>query len=108
MLLQWAKAWSSVDFERYAGFYDVSFSNDRFKTRADWLAFRKPRIVGKSSIRVELSEVEVQLKKSSQGPIRAKAGFSQRYEYGRLRLNVRKEMDLVYRGNQWFIQSEGN
>ena len=108
MLLQWAKAWSSVDFERYAGFYDVSFSNDRFKTRADWLAFRKPRIVGKSSIRVELSEVEVQLKKSSQGPIRAKAGFSQRYESGRLRLNVRKEMDLVYRGNQWFIQSEGN
>ena len=108
MLLQWAKAWSSVDFERYAGFYDVSFSNDRFKTRADWLAFRKPRIVGKSSIRVELSEVEVQLKKSSQGPTRAKAGFSQRYESGRLRLNVRKEMDLVYRGNQWFIQSEGN
>ena len=108
MLMQWAKAWSSVDFERYAGFYDVSFSNDRFKTRADWLAFRKPRIVGKSSIRVELSEVEVQLKKSSQGPTRAKAGFSQRYESGRLRLNVRKEMDLVYRGNQWFIQSEGN
>lgn len=108
MLMQWAKAWSSVDFERYAGFYDVSFSNDRFKTRADWLAFRKPRIVGKSSIRVELSEVEVQLRKSSQGPTRAKAGFSQRYESGRLRLNVRKEMDLVYRGNQWFIQSEGN
>ena len=106
--MQWAKAWSSVDFERYAVFYDVSFSNDRFKTRADWLAFRKPRIVGKSSIRVELSEVEVQLKKSSQGPTRAKAGFSQRYESGRLRLNVRKEMDLVYRGNQWFIQSEGN
>ncbi len=108
MLMQWAKAWSSVDFERYAGFYDVSFSNDRFKTRADWLAFRKPRIVGKSSIRVELSEVEVQLKKPSQGPTRAKVRFSQRYESGRLRLNVRKEMDLVYRGNQWFIQSEGN
>ncbi|MDA1187368.1 MAG: tetratricopeptide repeat protein [Proteobacteria bacterium] len=108
MLMQWAKAWSSVDFERYAGFYDVSFSNDRFKTRADWLAFRKPRIVGKSSIRVELSEVEVRLRKSSQGPTRANARFSQRYESGRLRLNVRKEMDLVYRGNQWFIQSEGN
>ncbi|MEY3943481.1 MAG: hypothetical protein RLZZ133_1171 [Pseudomonadota bacterium] len=108
MLMQWAKAWSSVDFERYAGFYDVSFSNDRFTTRADWLAFRKPRIVGKSSIRVELSEVDVQLKKSSQGLTRAKARFSQRYESGRLRLNARKEMDLVYRGNQWFIQSEGN
>jgi hypothetical protein len=108
MLMQWAKAWSSVDFERYAGFYDVSFANDRFKTRADWLAFRKPRVVGKSSIRVELSEIEVQMKKSNQGLTRAKALFSQRYESGRLRLNVRKEMDLVYRGNQWFIQSEGN
>ena len=108
MLMQWAKAWSSVDFERYAGFYDVSFSNDRFTTRADWLAFRKPRVVGKSSIRVELSEVEVQLKKSSQGLTRAKARFSQRYESGRLRLIARKEMDLIYRGNQWFIQSEGN
>lgn len=108
MLIQWAKAWSSVDFERYAGFYDVSFANDRFKTRADWLAFRKPRVVGKSSIRVELSGIEVQLKKSNQGLTRAKARFSQRYESGRLRLNVRKEMDLVYRGNQWFIQSEGN
>ena len=108
MLIQWAKAWSSVDFERYAGFYDVSFANDRFKTRADWLAFRKPRVVGKSSIRVELSGIEVQLKKSNQGLTRAKARFSQRYESGRLRLNARKEMDLVYRGNQWFIQSEGN
>ena len=108
MLMRWAKAWSSVDFERYAGFYDVSFANDRFKTRADWLAFRKPRVVGKSSIRVELSEIEVQMKKSNQGLTRAKALFSQRYESGRLRLNVRKEMDLVYRGNQWFIQSEGN
>ena len=108
MLMQWAKAWSSVDFERYAGFYDVSFANDRFKTRADWLAFRKPRVVGKSSIRVELSEIEVQMKKSNQGLTRAKALFTQRYESGRLRLNVRKEMDLVYRGNQWFIQSEGN
>jgi hypothetical protein len=108
MLAQWAKAWSSVDFERYAGFYDVSFSNDRFKTRADWLAFRKPRIVGKSSIRVELSNIEVQVTKSNQGLTRAKARFSQRYESGRLRLNARKEMDLVYRGNQWFIQSEGN
>lgn len=108
MLTQWARAWSAVDFERYAGFYDVSFSNDRFKTRADWLAFRKPRIVGKSSIRVELSDIEVQVTKSNQGLTRAKARFSQRYESGRLRLNARKEMDLVYRGNQWFIQSEGN
>ena len=108
MLTQWARAWSSVDFERYAGFYDVSFSNDRFKTRADWLAFRKPRIVGKSSIRVELSDIEVQVTRSNQGLTRAKARFSQRYESGRLRLNARKEMDLVYRGNQWFIQSEGN
>jgi len=106
MLTQWARAWSSVDFERYASFYDVSFSNDRFKTRADWLAFRKPRIVGKSSIRVELSDIEVQVTKSNQGLTRAKARFSQRYESGRLRLNARKEMDLVYRGNQWFIQSE--
>jgi hypothetical protein len=108
MLTQWARAWSSVDFERYASFYDVSFSNDRFKTRADWLAFRKPRIVGKSSIRVELSDIEVQVTKSNQGLTRAKARFSQRYESGRLRLNARKEMDLVYRGNQWFIQSEGS
>jgi hypothetical protein len=108
MLTQWARAWSAVDFERYAGFYDVSFSNDRFKTRADWLAFRKPRIVGKSSIRVELSDIEVQVTKSNQGLTRAKARFSQRYESGRLRLNARKEMDLVYRGNQWFIQSEGS
>ncbi|MFZ8912491.1 MAG: L,D-transpeptidase Cds6 family protein, partial [Burkholderiaceae bacterium] len=108
MLTQWARAWSSVDFERYASFYDVSFSNDRFMTRADWLAFRKPRIVGKSSIRVELSDIEVQVTKSNQGLTRAKARFSQRYESGRLRLNARKEMDLVYRGNQWFIQSEGS
>lgn len=108
MLTQWAKAWSSVDFERYASFYDTSFSNDRFRTRADWLAFRKPRVVGKSSIRVELSDIEVQVMKPKQGLVRARARFSQRYESGRLRLNTRKEMDLVYRGNQWFIQSEGN
>jgi hypothetical protein len=107
-LLQWAKAWSNVDFNRYAGFYDVSFSNDRFKTRAEWLAFRKPRIVGKSSIRVDLSDIEVQILKSGQGQTRARARFSQRYESGRLRLNATKEMDLIYRGNQWFIESEGN
>jgi hypothetical protein len=103
-LQAWAKAWSSMDFDGYAGFYAESYKTDQHGSRAEWLNFRKPRIINKSRIVVEVSQVNVQL----QGNTKATVRFLQRYEAGSLRLSSRKSQTWVLEDQEWRIQSESN
>jgi len=103
-LQAWAKAWSSMDFDGYAGFYAESYKTDQHGSRAEWLNFRKPRIVNKSRIVVEVSQVNIQL----QGNTKATVRFLQRYEAGSLKLSSRKSQTWVLEDQEWRIQSESN
>jgi hypothetical protein len=103
-LAAWAKAWAKMDFDGYAAFYAESFQTSKHESRAAWLEFRKPRIVNKPSILVEVSQVAIQV----QGPSKATVKFLQRYEAGTLKLASRKSQDWVLEGTEWRIQSESN
>jgi hypothetical protein len=100
----WAKSWSSMNFEAYADFYAEAFKTSTHPSRSAWLAFRKPRIVNKPRILVEVSQVRVEL----QGPEKATVRFLQRYEAGSLKLSSRKSQTWVLEGQEWRIQSESN
>lgn len=104
ILAQWARAWSQKDFQQYADFYSGSFKTAQFPSKQVWLEHRKPRIVGKSKIVVELDAIKVDFLSDH----RAQATFSQRYESGNLKLNTRKKVLLVFEDKTWRIQSEGN
>ncbi|MEY2776978.1 MAG: hypothetical protein RLY30_1076 [Pseudomonadota bacterium] len=103
-LQAWAKAWATTDFDAYARFYAESFKTTKHDSRAEWLEFRKPRIVNKPRIVVEVSQVSVQMQGSSKAQVR----FMQRYEAGKLKLSSRKSQDWVLEGSEWRIQSESN
>lgn len=104
ILKQWAKAWASKDFQQYADFYSSGFKTAQFASKQVWLDYRRPRIVGKGNIVVELDGIRVEFISEH----RARASFNQRYESGSLRLNTRKNVALVFEDNTWRIQSEGN
>ena len=104
ILTQWARAWAQKDFQRYADFYSGSFKTAQFPSKQLWLEHRRPRIIGKSKIVVELDAIKVEFLSDH----RAQATFSQRYESGSLKLTTRKRVLLVFEDKTWRIQSEGN
>lgn len=101
---QWAEAWSAKDFQKYSDAYSESFKNSQFSSKKSWLDFRRPRIIGKASITVELEAVKVDFISKD----KVRASFNQRYESGNLKLNTRKNVVMVLENSQWRIQSEGN
>ena len=104
LLRAWAKAWENKDFDRYASFYSAGFSIPSHPTLKSWLEFRKPRIVGKKQIVLELSNISVTRKSDSTAEVR----FDQRYESGSLKVRSRKTQIWVSEGGSWKIQAEQN
>jgi hypothetical protein len=104
ILKHWAKSWAQKDFQKYADFYSAAFKTSQFPSKQVWLDHRRPRIIGKSKILVELDAIKVEFLSDH----RAQATFSQRYESGSLKLNTRKKVLLVFEDKTWRIQSEGN
>lgn len=98
----WAAAWASKDFDRYAAFYAQSYRTDEHPSLDQWLRFRKPRIVNKGRIRVEVSNIDV----SARNDGGFEVVYSQRYESGSLKVSSRKRQVWVVESGQWRIQAE--
>jgi tetratricopeptide (TPR) repeat protein len=103
-LMAWAQAWSRKDFNAYSNFYSESFSIPAHKTRAAWLAFRKPRILGKKEIVVEVSDISITPRSAKEVEVR----YNQRYESGSLRVRSRKTQVWVMEDGAWKIRAEQN
>lgn len=99
---QWASAWSSKDFEAYAGMYGEQFKTGTFRSKASWLKFRKPRVMSRSAIEVTVRDVQVELGE----PGVAKVSFIQNYVSGSLKLETFKTMNMVQEAGEWRIVSE--
>ncbi len=103
-LMAWAQAWSRKDFNAYSSFYSESFSIPAHKTRAAWLASRKPRIVGKKEIVVEVSDISISPRSAKEVEVR----YNQRYESGSLKVRSRKTQVWVMEDGAWKIRAEQN
>ncbi len=96
----WAAAWASQSLPRYFAAY-----SDQFKplkgSLAAWKAERSARIQDKGFIKVDISDLKVQINGN-----RATATFRQRYTADNYQSNDRKTLELQREGDKWLITRE--
>jgi tetratricopeptide (TPR) repeat protein len=97
----WAKAWSSRNMQGYLGSYAPNFTPAGGQSRSSWEADRKARIVPRSRIEVDVSDLDVTVKGD-----RATARFLQAYSSDTFNVTSRKTLEMVRSGNRWLIVSE--
>ena len=97
----WAAAWAAKDMKAYLGAYDKDFDPPGRQTRAAWEKEREARIVGKSKIAVQVSDITVSVSGN-----KATARFRQAYSADALNVTSRKTLDLVQNGGRWAIVRE--
>ena len=97
----WAEAWSSRNMTAYLGAYAPTFAPAGGQTRSAWEADRRARIVPRSRIEVDVSDLSVEVKGD-----RATARFLQAYSSDTLNVSSRKTLELVRRGSRWLIVRE--
>lgn len=100
-VLAWAKAWSSRNMDTYLGAYAPAFVPGGGQNRKAWEADRKARIVPRSRIGVEVSDVLIEVKGE-----RATARFLQAYSSDNLNVSSRKTLELVQTSGRWLIVRE--
>ena len=103
-VLSWATAWSNRAFDEYANFYSNSFLTKDFSGRQNWLEYRKPRIIYKPSISVEVADMQITPLNDRQVEVE----FTQFYEGGQLKVRSRKKLLLSNELGGWKILWEGN
>jgi len=97
----WAAAWASQDVDRYLGAYGPEFNPGGGQNRKSWEEERRARIVGKSSISVNLENLAINVNGQT-----ATAKFRQIYRADNLNISSRKTLELHRSGNQWQIRKE--
>ncbi len=97
----WAAAWAGKDMKEYLASYGKDFNPPGKQSRATWETERRNRIVGKSHIKVGISELVVKVEGS-----KATARFRQDYSADSLNVTSRKTLDMVKSGGTWVIVRE--
>lgn len=97
----WAAAWAGQDMDRYLAAYGGDFTPGGGQSRKNWEEERRARIVGKSSISVNLENLVIQVNGQS-----ATAKFRQVYRADNLNISSRKTLELQRSGGQWHIRKE--
>lgn len=97
----WAAAWAGQDMDRYLAAYGPEFNPGGGQSRKSWEDERRARIVGKSSISVNIENLVINVNGQA-----ATAKFRQIYRADNLNISSRKTLELQRSGNQWHIRKE--
>ena len=97
----WAAAWAAKDIKAYLAAYGKDFDPPGRMTRTAWEKEREARIVGKSKINVQVSDLNVAVNGN-----KATARFRQAYSADSLNVSSRKTLDLVESNGRWLIVRE--
>lgn len=97
----WARAWSQKNMSAYLSAYDSSFAPPGGMSRKAWEKDRTDRIVYKTRIAVNLSNLQVKVSGNQ-----ATVTFLQNYQADQLKVSGRKTLKLVKRGSDWRIAQE--
>ena len=100
-LRTWAKAWSKKDMVQYLAAYSDDFDPPGKMSRKTWEQERRIRIVGKRTIRVDLSQFRIRVKGEQ-----AQAQFVQQYDSDSFKGRSTKTLSLVKEKGRWLISSE--
>jgi ketosteroid isomerase-like protein len=85
----------------YLAAYGKEFDPPGKQTRQAWEAERRSRILGKSKITVNISDLHVTVNGN-----KAVARFKQAYSADALHVSSRKTLELVKSGDRWTIARE--
>ena len=99
----WAKAWSNRDMKGYIGSYAKDFTPSSKQSYDAWQEERKVRIMGKTSISVKLSNVNIAMSVNGSS---ATVKFKQDYKADALATSSRKTLEMVKSGDRWLITKE--
>jgi tetratricopeptide (TPR) repeat protein len=97
----WASAWASQDMDRYLAAYGSDFAPGGGQSRKSWEQDRRARIVGKSSISVNIENLVIKVDGDT-----ASAKFRQIYRADNLNVSSRKTLEMQRVGGQWHIRKE--
>jgi ketosteroid isomerase-like protein len=97
----WATAWAAKDLNGYLGAYGKEFDPPGNQSRQAWEQERRSRIMGKSKIAVQISDLNVSVTGN-----KAVARFRQAYSADALNVTSRKTLELVRSGDRWTIVRE--
>ena len=100
-VLAWAKAWSNKNMEAYLKAYSSDYAPSGKQSRSAWQKERHDRIVGKKSISVALSELNIRVNGEE-----AVASFRQAYKADSLSVSSQKTLLLKKSGHAWLITRE--
>ena len=95
------QAWAAKDMKAYLAAYGKEFDPPGRMTRTAWEKEREARIVGKSKITVQVSDLNVSVNGN-----KATARFRQAYSADSLNVSSRKTLDLVESNGRWLIVRE--
>jgi hypothetical protein len=87
--------------DRYLAAYGPDFNPGGGQSRKSWEEERRARIVGKSSISVNIENLVINVNGQA-----ATAKFRQIYRADNLNISSRKTLELQRFGNQWQIRKE--
>ena len=97
----WAAAWAAQDMDRYLSAYGPEFNPGGGQSRKSWEEERRARIVGKSSISVNIENLAIHVNGQT-----ATAKFRQIYRADNLNISSRKTLELQRAGSHWQIRKE--
>lgn len=99
---RWAKAWSDQDVDAYLASYSSSFKTPRGESRSAWENLRRSRISTPKSIKVEISDLKVDMDSNTQ----ARVSFKQNYRASHLSQRTGKTLVMINTNGQWLIEEE--
>ncbi len=99
---KWAKAWSDQDVDAYLASYSSSFKTPKGESRSAWENLRRSRISTPKSIKVEISDLNINMESNTQ----ARVSFKQNYRASHLSQRTGKTLVMININGQWLIEQE--
>lgn len=101
MIDAWKNAWMNQNFDKYIEFYSNNFKNNKGMDLKEWSMFRKPRVLNKTSINIDLENIEIIEKNNLYEVI-----FIQMYQSGNIKSATKKILKIELVDDQLKIINE--
>lgn len=101
MIDNWKNAWMSQNFDQYIGHYSDNFKNNKGMDLEKWKQFRKPRVINKPTININLENIEI-----SKNNNLFSVSFTQIYQSGNIDSTTKKTLLIELVDNHLKIVNE--
>jgi len=101
MIDNWKNAWMSQNFDQYIEHYSDNFKNNKGMDLKKWKQFRKPRVINKPTININIENIEI-----SKNNNLFSVSFTQIYQSGNIDSTTKKTLLIELVDNHLKIVNE--